>query len=147
TSATAKAVYYWYADADTPAGSPDYDYWEFIAGVSHDYGKIGVSAELAYSPDYFAESGDATALTAGVSAPLMEKFLFFTGGLEASGHVGYQWLDTSDDYLFFDFGFGTSWNQISLDVRWVDTDLDKADCGGTDLCEGGVVVSVSASLP
>jgi len=146
TGATVKAVYYWYADADTPAGAPDYDYWEFIAGVSHDYGKLSVSAELAYSPDFFEESGDATALTGGVSAPLMEKFLFFTGGLEASGHLGYQWLDVSEDYTFFDVGFGTSWNKIALDVRWVDTDIDDADCG-SDLCEGGIVVSVSANLP
>ncbi len=146
TGATVKAVYYWYADADTQAGDPDYDYWEFIAGVSHDYGKIGVSAELAYSPEFFAESGDATALTGGVSAPLMEKFLFFTGGLEASGHLGHQWLQGNGDYLFYDLGFGTSWNQIALDVRWVDTDLDDTDCAN-DLCEGGVVVSVSANLP
>ena len=153
TSATAKAVYYWYADADTQAGDPDYDYWEFIAGVSHDYGKIGVSAELAYSPDTFREGDEAIALTGGVSAPLMEKFLFFTGGLEASGHLGYQWFDDNTvatgnypDYLFFDVGFGTSWNQIALDVRWVDTDLDDTDCAD-DLCEGGVVVSVSANLP
>ena len=151
TSATAKAVYYWYADADTPAGSPDYDYWEFIAGVSHDYGKIGVSAELAYSPDYFKKTDESTALTAGVSAPLMEKFLFFTGGLEASGHLGYQWFDNNTatgypDYLFYDIGFGTSWDKIALDVRWVDTDVNKTQCG-SDWCEGGVVVSVSANLP
>jgi len=154
TSATAKAVYYWYADADTPPTTTrDYDYWEFIAGVSHDYGKIGVSAELAYSPDTFKEGDEAIALTGGVSAPLMEKFLFFTGGLEASGHLGYQWYDDNTvatgnypDYLFYDIGFGTSWNQISLDVRWVDTDIKDTKCSD-DLCEGGVVVSVSANLP
>ena len=153
TGATVKGVYYWYADADTPAGNPDYDYWEFIAGVSHDYGKITVDAEIAYSPDFFAETDAAWAASTGVSAPLTEKFLFFTGGLSASANVGYQWYDDNSatgigfpDYLFYDIGVSTSWEQISLDVRWVDTDVDDADCGD-DFCEGGLVVTVSADLP
>ena len=149
TDATGKIVYYWYADADTPSGSPEYDYWEFIASVSHNFGKFSASAEFAYSPDNFAESGDAMALTGGASVPLMDSFLFFTGGLEASAHVGHQWLDgDADDYVYFDLGASATWEQITLDVRWVDTDRDTADCdGNSTICDGGIVVTVSADLP
>jgi uncharacterized protein (TIGR02001 family) len=153
TSGSIKAVYYWYADADTPPASPDYDYFDVIAGLSHDFGEASVSGEIAWSPDNFAETGDAVALTGGVTVPIMDSFLFFDGGLEASGHVGYQWIDDNasagvPDYLFYDIGATASWGIISVDLRWVGTDVDTADCAaGNDTCEGGVVLSVSADLP
>lgn len=149
TDGSVKVVYYWYADADNP--DPEYDYWEFIAGVGHDFGKFSMSGELAYSPEYFGESGDAWALTGGASVPVLDSFLFFTGGLEASAHLGHQWLDEDTDYLFYDFGASATWESITVDLRWVDTDLDADECvafaGGDELCEGGVVLSVSAALP
>lgn len=147
TSGTIKAVYYWYADADTPAAAPDYDYFDLILGVSHDFGDVGVTGEVAWSPDNFAESGDAIALSGGVAYPIMDSFLFFEDGLEASAHAGYQWLDGSGDYFFYDIGATASWGIISVDVRWVGTDIDNIDCSLADNCEGGVVLSVSADLP
>jgi uncharacterized protein (TIGR02001 family) len=147
TDGSVKAVYYWYADADIPGGDPEYDYWEIIAGVGHDFGKFSVTGEIAYSPDFFLESGDAWALTGGAAVPVMDSFLFFTGGLELSAHLGHQWLDEGTDYLYYDFGASATWESITVDLRWVDTDLEEAECSGPDLCEGGVVLSVSAALP
>lgn len=147
TSGSIKAVYYWYADANAPAGAPDYDYFELIAGLSHDFGRAAVSGEVAWSPDFFAETGDSVALTGGVSVPILDSFLFFEDGLEASGHIGYQWIDQSTDYLFYDLGATASWGIVAVDVRWVDTDLSRVQCALTDWCEGGVVLSVSLDLP
>lgn len=142
-----KAVYYWYADADTPPGLADYDYFEILGSVSHDFGKASVTGEIAWSPDYFQETGDALALTGGVSVPLMDSFAFFDGGLKASAQVGYQWLDQGTDYFHYNIGATATWGIFDVDVRWVDTDLNKAECFGTDNCDGGVVLSVTAALP
>jgi uncharacterized protein (TIGR02001 family) len=153
TSAGLKAVYYWYVDADTPPGMTDYDYFELILGGSHNFGMAEVSAEVAWSPDYFLETDDSVSVTGGVTVPILDSFMFFDGGLEASGHVGYSWIDNNvlygtPDYLFFDVGATASWGIFSFDVRWHDTDLSRVGCyGGLDLCEGGVVLSVSADLP
>lgn len=161
TAASIKAVYYWYADADTPPGLTDYDYFELILGGSHDFGKAEVSAEVAWSPDYFGESGDSVAVTGGVTVPILDSFAFFDGGLEASGHIGYQWIENeistppglpgfygTPDYLYYDLGATASWGIFSFDVRWVGTDLSRGECyAGLDLCEDGVVLSVSADLP
>src|SRR5690606_26706944 len=98
TSAGVRAVYYWYPDADAPAASADYDYFELIVNGEHDFGMASVSGELAWSPEFFAETGDAVALTGGVTVPLMDTFVFFDGGLEASGHVGYQWIDDNASF-------------------------------------------------
>lgn len=147
-----KAVYYWYPDADYLPASNDYDYFEAIASVGYDFGMASVSGELAWSPDYFAESGDAVSLKGGVSVPLLEKFAFM-GALSASGNIGYQWIDDNatfgtQDYLYYDLGVSAEWEIFVFDLRWVGTDLSKTQCfGGTDLCEDGVVLSVTANLP
>ena len=142
-----KAVYYWYADADTPANAPDYDYFEIIGSASHDFGMASVSGEIAWSPDYFQETGDAVALTGGVSVPLMDSFAFFDGGLKASAQVGYQWLDQGTDYFHYNIGATATMGIFDVDLRWVDTELNKAECFGTDNCDGGVVLSLTANLP
>lgn len=152
TSGSIKAVYYWYADADTPPAANQYDYFELIAGLSHDFGKASVSGELAWSPDYFLESGDAISAKAGVTVPLMDSFAFM-GALSASANIGYQWIDDNanygtPDYLYYDLGLSAEWEIFVFDVRWVGTDISKAQCyAGTDLCEDGVVLSVTANLP
>lgn len=147
-----KAVYYWYADADYLPGSNDYDYFEAIASLGYDFGPAAVSGELAWSPDYFAESGDAVSLKGGVSVPILEKFAFM-GALSASGNIGYQWIDDNttfgtSDYLYYDVGLSAEWEIFVIDLRWVGTDLSKVQCfGGSDLCEDGVVLSLTANLP
>lgn len=152
TKAGIRAVYYWYADADTPAGMNDYDYFELIASASHDFGKAAISGELAWSPDYFLESSDAITIKGGVSVPLMDQVLFM-GALSASGNIGYQWIDDNatfgtPDYLYYDLGLSAEWEIFVIDARWVGTDLSKAQCfTGTDLCEDGFVLTITANLP
>lgn len=147
TNASVRALYYWYADADIQSGDPEYDYWEFAAGLEHSFGNVTVTGDLAYSPDFFNETGDAWALTGGASVPVLDSFAFFTGGLEASAHVGHQWIDQGVDYLYYDFGATAKWEQFSVDLRWVDTDMNTAECGSVHNCDGGIVLSVSADLP
>jgi uncharacterized protein (TIGR02001 family) len=159
TSATIKAVYYLYPDADTPADSADYDYFELLASVERDFGQAAVSAEFAWSPNYFFESGNAYSLKGGVSVPLMEK-IGIMGALTGSANLGYQWIEDNissppgepgfygtDDFLYFDFGVSVGWEIFTIDLRWVDTDLETADCfGGLELCDGGVVLSLTADI-
>lgn len=152
TEAAVKAIYYWYADADTPVGANEYDYFELLLSGSHDFGRAAINAELAWSPDYFLESGDAVSLKGGVSVPLMDNVAFM-GPLSASGNIGYQWIDKNavygtPDYLYYDLGLSAEWEIFVIDVRWVGTDLSKLQCyGGLNLCEDGVVLSISANLP
>lgn len=144
TEAGVKATYYMYPDK--PSLLPSYNYLELQASLSHDMGGATLSAEVNYSPDYFLESGSAVAAAAGIEVPLWDKFT-------ASGHVGHQWIDDNfafgtDDWLYWDVGVGVELGRLNLDARWVSTSLSKADCfGGTDLCEGGFVGTVSFTFP
>jgi len=151
TTGVGKVIYYWYPGSSAPAGKPSYEYWELQGEIDHSFGDIATSLNVAFSPDNFSETGNSWALTGGASKPVLDSFLFFTGGLDASAHIGYQWIDdnahSTPDYLFYDFGATAKWDAFSLDVRWVDTDMNKADCIATTNCQGGIVLSLSAALP
>jgi uncharacterized protein (TIGR02001 family) len=141
TEGSVKATYYLYPD-----NPGSYEYWEFQLALSHSMDNVTLSGELNYSPDYFNETGSAVAVAGGLDVALMEN-------LSASGHAGYQWIDDNaffgtDDYFYWDVGLTATWSHFTFDARYVATDLDDVACfGGTDLCEGGFVGTVSLSFP
>jgi uncharacterized protein (TIGR02001 family) len=143
TEAGVKATYYYYPESPYATG---YNYWEFQASLSHDMGGATLSAELNYSPDYFFETGTAVAAAAGVEVPLWDKF-------SASGHVGHQWIEDNfafgtDDWLYWDLGVSVELGHLTVDARYVSTNLSEIDCfGGTNLCEGGFVGTASFTFP
>jgi len=144
TSLAGKFVYYAYPDSDTPPGFGDYDYYEIIGSLSHDFGGASITGEVAYSPDFFGEVGDAIAATGTIAVPLCDKLWFFDGGLAASGHLGGQWFDDSAllDYTFYDLGLSASAGAFTVDVRWIGTDIEEASCT-TGWCDDTVVVTGS----
>src|SRR5262249_26890266 len=51
---TVGAAYYWYPGADSDL---NYNYYELLAKVGHDFGKVSGSVGVNYSPNYFLDSG------------------------------------------------------------------------------------------
>jgi uncharacterized protein (TIGR02001 family) len=153
TSGSVKFVYYAYPAADYPPGANQNDYYEFIGTLTHNFDIMTASIEVAASPDYFLESGDSVEVAGIVTVPVTDKFFIFDGGVTASGRYGYQFISDNatfgtPDYEFYDIGVTAKISNVALDLRWVDTDLSDADCfGGTNLCEGGFVASVTIALP
>ncbi|MEE8284938.1 MAG: TorF family putative porin [Alphaproteobacteria bacterium] len=128
--------------------SADYDFFEVYAGLSKDFGAASASAKISYSPEFYADTGDATYIDVGVDVPIGK---YFTLNL----HGGYQWIDDNaafgaDDY--FDYLVGLSVSAIGLDfqVAWIGTDLDDSkenpsnSCFRTDC--NAVIASVSKSF-
>ena len=143
TEGSVKATYYLYPDNPF-----SYEYWEVQGALSHSFGRLTLSGEVNYSPDYFNETGSAVAVAGGVDVSL-------TDTLSANGHVGKQWIDDNalfgtPDFLYWDAGLTLKLleEHLTLDARYVTTDLDKPECfSGTDLCEGGFVGTVTISIP
>ncbi len=139
-------AYYWYPDS----GDANYDYVELLANTAFDFGAFTVTGDGTYSADYSGETGEGIGLAAGLQVPLAIGDIDW---LTASGQFGRQWIDDNalygtPDWYFYDIGLTATYDIFALDVRYTGTDLDEAECfGGTQLCAGGVVIALTATLP
>jgi len=142
TKGELKAVFNWYPDSDPPPAVEDPDYVEFAAGLTHDFGEVSLSGELAWSPDFARGLGDSFALTAGLGVPLSPQWWVFGRGIKASGHLGRQLYEHASDYTYGDLGVTASTGMFAVDVRYVDSSMNA--CG--QLCDAGLVLSGTVSF-
>ena len=143
TTIGAEFIWYYYPNAT----DDELQYYEVIGKIAHQMGGISTSLEVAFGPDVAGQT--TLAFTGGVDAKLIDSVYLFSDGISASGHFGHQMFDeVGVDYNFYDIGVTAKISNVALDLRWVDTDLTDAECfGGTNLCEGGFVASVTIALP
>ena len=140
---TITLTYYWYPGA----ADADYDYAGLSAAIA--YGPFSLLADVNLTADYADEPGTAIGLAAAVQAPL--SFLN-ADWLTASAEIGRQWVGDNDaygtpDWNFYEVGLTASWDIFSLDARYSGTDLNRLECfGGTNLCQGGFVLSLTAAI-
>ncbi|KAA2213308.1 hypothetical protein F0Q34_10765 [Pseudoroseomonas oryzae] len=136
-------VYYSYPGYDAPSGSFDYNYFEVVAKAAYTLDPVKFLGTVAWSPDFYFESGAATYLEAGADVALP---LGFTG----SGRYGYQFIDRNGRYGAPDYA---NWSLtlsrelyagFTLGVGYYDTDLSKGECfAGTKLCGARALVMLS----
>lgn len=144
-------LYYFYPGAD---GRLNYDYYEIIPKLTFPLiGESSGAVSVAYSPEFFGESGSAFYYNGTVTIPL--PFL----GMSLGGSVGLQTID--DEETFFVSGDDSQseyldWrialtapiaDIVDFTVAYHDTDLEEEECfGGLDLCDARVVATVSKSF-
>jgi len=130
-------------------GSDDLDYYEFYGNLTW----VGITFGVAYSPDYFAETGKFGYFSADYSWEFVENF-------NLDLHLGYNvFEDSSDDsssaflsdgedkYLDYSIGVSTSYWDLDWAANVVGTDLDDEDYfDDGDLIDPMLVLSVSKSL-
>ena len=98
----------------------DYDFFEIILGLAHDFGPAKVGVKLAYTPDTFGGDEEAWWLGGSLAVPI-------TDWLSISGNVGHQWYEFGDDYLHYDIGLSATYEGVTFDARYVATDLDYVE--------------------
>jgi hypothetical protein len=137
--------------AATPAALPngniikkDLSFFEAFAKVNYTFNdNFGVGAYVYYSPSVL-NSGASGVFFGGTA-----KYTFnaWSNGVQpyVSGEVGHWDLGTSDsfygipgttfangipykDYTTWNLGIGATWKVFTLDLRYIDTDLSKANC-------------------
>jgi uncharacterized protein (TIGR02001 family) len=134
------AIYYAYPGSD----GRGYDFIEYGIGASRSLSLLDAGVSLAYSPDYFGESGEAFYYGADVSVPVSL--------LTISGSLGHQTIDRNEifgtpDYTNFGLGVGVGVAGFDLSGQWVDTDLEEDECfGGSDLCSSRFIFGISRAL-
>ncbi len=123
------------------AGPNDSSFDEIYGSLSYQDLTVGV----AYSNDFFFESGTATYIYIDYSLPLPNDF-----GLDL--HYANQAIDDNatfgaPDYAEYSLGLSRTLADIDLSLTWYDTDLSNDECfGGANVCESRVVFGLSKSL-
>jgi hypothetical protein len=100
---------------------------------------VGIGAY--YTDDWLATGSDG--LYGNVTAKFIGPALANGWGWYVSGEYGHYWFDTTDtffgtaafpagvplpDYSTWNVGLGFTYKAITIDLRYYDTDLSKADC-------------------
>ena len=142
------------SDADfSPYGSRDLDYQEVYASVSYSNATLG----FAYSDDYWLETGDFVYVYGDYSLSLPHEFsLDFHYGFNSfefdsddsnPKDASQAFLgDGEDSYSDYSITLNKSFSGLDFSLSWIDTDLDKDECWGTDWCDSSVVFAISKSL-
>ena len=104
-----------YLYVGSPTGS-DYDFIEVKAAASRDIGPVNMGIAAYYSPDFFGLDDEAFYYEANSAYAISPS-------LSASGAIGHQSLDVSDDYTTWNVGLTYTFSSpVSIDVRYHDTD-------------------------
>ncbi len=146
-------IWYLYPGARDPGA--ELDYVELKAAVSTEIFKsLTGGITYYYSPEFTGETGTAHAVEGSLSYEL-PAIMKVTPSV--SGLVGYQQVadltfsstDANDDeYLYWNIGLGLAYQNLSLDFRYWDTDMDNAFCSGQLFqCDERFVFSASVSFP
>jgi uncharacterized protein (TIGR02001 family) len=130
-----------------------YDFNEFGLVAGYDFGVAQVSAALRYSPNFFANSGNAWYKWGQVAVPL--PFINFNENVtfKLFGTIGNQYVER---YAFYGIAYNNYWDwQVGLTVNvygfdlsiaYVDTNLDVQGCGNTMNCEARAIFTLSKSF-
>ena len=137
-------IVYLYPDAPS---EPAQNFVEIYAGGGTTLGEaIDVGASIAYSPDYYLETGGTIYTSASAGVPLGENF-----GVDAS--IGFlTFLDDDDcpecDYLDYSIGVTTSAAGFDFDFRLIGSDGDGVEGLDGDGGPAGerFVISVGRSM-
>ena len=136
-------VFYTYPGYDKPTGGYDYNYFEVVAKAGYTLDPVKFLGTVAWSPNFYYESGSAFYLEGGVDVALPAEFTL-------SGRYGYQWIDRNTRYGAPDYG---NWSVavsrevfagFTLTVGYYDTNLSKTECfAGTKYCDARAMVTLS----
>jgi uncharacterized protein (TIGR02001 family) len=137
TRLTLEAMYTSFPDRSFQG--PTYDFWQFKAQAQRSFGRLQLTGVASYVPQASYGSGQATRLET-------EAVYRLTPSLTARAQVGRRWIERGYDRTYWSLGAAAKWRQLTLDVRYVDTDLPPQACTFTT-CEPAVVATLTYDLP
>lgn len=133
-------TYYGYPGAQ----ALDYAFLEFGAGISRSLPWLTAGVSAAYSPDFFAGSGQAWHYGLDLSAPV--SLLTFNAS------VGHQQIELNEifgtpDYTHWSLGIAIGLGGFEVSGAYLDSDVETARCfGGGGLCGGRAIVALSRAM-
>ena len=109
------AIYYAYPDSPELGGNSQ-DFLELYGGVSKDFGSFALDGKLSWSDDFYAGTGNAIYIEAGIAVPLTDDVAF-------DARIGSSQFDdlTGADYEDWQLGLSGEVIGVGWDLRYHDT--------------------------
>jgi uncharacterized protein (TIGR02001 family) len=129
------------------------DFNEIGLVVGYDFGPVQLSGAVRYSPNFFANSGNAWYKWAQAVVPLPFIKVNENVSFKLFGTIGNQSVQRYINYgipndNYWDWQLGataTVWG-VDLTLAYVDTNIDVAGCLNTQNCAARVIFSVSKTF-
>lgn len=118
-------------------------YWEAYGSLGYTFSDVqfepAIGVTVAYSPDFFAGTGDGIWVN-----PTLDLSLPYDVGLSFS--YGYQDVDDLGNYSNFSVGLSKDLSIFSFGLTYSNNFGESDFCGGADVCDDTVVFSISSSF-
>jgi uncharacterized protein (TIGR02001 family) len=138
-----------------PGSDPtlQYGFNEIGLVLAYDFGPVALSGAVRYSPNFFANSGNAWYKWAQVTVPLPFIKINENVSFKVYGTLGNQSVERfanygipSDNYWDWQLGLtATVWG-VDLTVAYTDTNIDVAGCLNTQNCQARAIFMVSKTF-
>jgi len=118
-------------------------FYEVYGKITYTWTDWAFGANFYWSPNFLNLGADGKYASGTIKYTAPEKMALGPFGWYVSGEFGHQWLGTSDafygtfiypngipepSYNTWNVGLGFTWKVFTLDLRYSDTDLSKAEC-------------------
>jgi uncharacterized protein (TIGR02001 family) len=141
------------------------DFWEVYGKALWTVNPVlALGANLFYSPSWLNTGADGTYLSGTGKITMPTNMLPADVGAYLSGEFGYYWFGQTDravsptgvnifvsnngltgwdlpDYAYWNLGVGFTYKVFTLDLRYHDTDLSKAECNALTADPGAGVIT------
>ena len=117
-----------------------FNYWEFAVNTGYDFGFMKPTLGFIGSPDYFGTLGTGFYIPAGIAVPIPweNDYVSLTVDTKA-GYTHTEQIILEDSHHYWDWSLGMIVGLpfgLSLDLRYVDTDLDDTHDAGARFIVG-----------
>ena len=137
-------------------GAPEnlyFDFNEFGLVAGYDFGVAQLQAAIRYSPNFFANSGNAWYKWGQITVPLPFLRVNENIAFKVFGNVGNQYVERFTNYgipndNYWDWQAGVVVNVYGFDLSavYTGTNLSVQDCLGTQNCASRVIIGISKTF-
>lgn len=127
-----------YPDDRTPG--PTFTNYEAGVSAKRAFGSVVLTGSATFVPQGAAGSGRGGRLEVEAAHDPAPGWTLFT-------RAGASHSARALDYRFWEAGVIRSFETFAVEVRYVDTDLGRAGCGGVNHCGAGVAIGFTVFLP
>lgn len=125
---------------DQSGPGPTLNFYQVKTAFKVTEGPLTFGSATTWSPEGSYASGETSTLTGHVK-------LKVTDWLDFGGQYGTHISNNSQDRKFWDVGATAKWQQIAINIRYVDTDLERHQCFHSNWCEPSLVGTIAWNVP